>query len=329
MHNPKAGDARHGKKELMKALADAGHHAIYQSTKENDWKKALKKETDLIVAAGGDGTVGKVAAKLIDTGIPLSVLPLGTANNLARSLGFTVSPDEIIEQLEKGHKQAFDVGKARWPRGKRYVFEGVGAGLLADYVAIADEKEKKRNKKTKNASKEQELIRHVTLLRRMLHDYPVQKWKIEIDGKSITDRYILWEAMNIRSVGPGLYLAPWAATKDGEFDFVGVREEDRALLLEHLDARLAGKKSKFPLPMRKFRDLRIIWEKGPIHLDDEPWPGKNGKRKRSVKIKVTVKPSALVILRPLRNSNHQSGICKTRPSGRTRRPEEARMLVNS
>jgi diacylglycerol kinase (ATP) len=301
MHNPKAGDAKHGKKQLMRALADAGHHATYQSTKEKGWKKALKKETDLVVAAGGDGTVAKVAARLVDTGIPLSVLPLGTANNLARSLGFNGSSEEIIARLEKGEKHALDIGIAQLPRDEqRYVFEGVGAGLLADYVASADGNEKKKKRKT---SKEQELTRHVSLLRRMLHDYPAQKWKIDIDGENITDRYILWEAMNIRSVGPGLYLAPWAATKDGEFDFVCVREEDRKLLLEHLDARLAGKKSKFPLPMRKFRALTIVWEKAPIHLDDEPWPGKEEKRKNAAEIKVTVKPSALVIWRPRGHAN--------------------------
>jgi hypothetical protein len=39
MHNPKAGDAEHGRKQLMAALAEAGHHAIYQSTKERGFKK--------------------------------------------------------------------------------------------------------------------------------------------------------------------------------------------------------------------------------------------------------------------------------------------------
>jgi hypothetical protein len=43
MHNPKAGEAEHGKKELMAALAKAGHHATYQSMKKSDYKKALKK----------------------------------------------------------------------------------------------------------------------------------------------------------------------------------------------------------------------------------------------------------------------------------------------
>ena len=49
MHNPKAGDAEHGKKQLMAALAKAGHHATYQSTKKKDYKKALENPTDLVL----------------------------------------------------------------------------------------------------------------------------------------------------------------------------------------------------------------------------------------------------------------------------------------
>src|SRR6266478_1112511 len=133
IHNPKAGRDNHSKKDLMAALAKARHHAIYQST-ENDYKKALKKPTDLVLVAGGDGTVGKVGRELIDSGVPLSVLPLGTANNLARSLGFIGSADQIIAGLEGGKKRSFDIGVARGPWGKRYFFESVGGGLLADYL---------------------------------------------------------------------------------------------------------------------------------------------------------------------------------------------------
>jgi Sphingosine kinase and enzymes related to eukaryotic diacylglycerol kinase len=75
MHNPKAGDAEHGRKQLMAALAEAGHEATYQSTKKSDYKKALKKPADLVLAAGGDGTVVKVGRRLIDTGIPMRSTP--------------------------------------------------------------------------------------------------------------------------------------------------------------------------------------------------------------------------------------------------------------
>src|SRR5437763_16365258 len=102
MHNPKAGDAEHGEKQLMTVLAKAGHHATYQSTKKTDYKKALKKSTDLVLAAGGDGTVWKIGCRLIDSGIPLAVLPLGTPNNLARSPGFITSPEAITRRRERG-----------------------------------------------------------------------------------------------------------------------------------------------------------------------------------------------------------------------------------
>jgi diacylglycerol kinase (ATP) len=296
IHNPKAGDAEHGEKQLMAALAKAGHHATYQSTKEPGLKKALAQPTDLVLAAGGDGTVAKVAFRLIDSGIPLSVLPLGTANNLARALGFIASPEEIIARLEGGKKQLFDVGLATGPWGERYFFEGVGGGLLADYVRAA-KKEEKQNGKTEKLSKEQEMARHGALLRRMLHDYPARQWKIKIDGQDISGRFILWEAMNIRSVGPALHLAPSAETRDGRFDFVCARTADRAVLPEHFDARVAGKKSKSPLPTRRFRELRIVWRGSTIHLDDELWRNKKNK-KSSEEIKITVKPSGLIVLHP-------------------------------
>jgi diacylglycerol kinase (ATP) len=297
IHNPKAGDAKHGKRQLTAALAKAGHHATYQSTKEPGLKKALKEPADLVLAAGGDGTTAKVASRLVDSGIPLSVLPLGTANNLARALGFVASPEEIIARLEGGKKQVFDVGLATGPWGERYFFEAAGGGLLADYVHAA-KKEQKKNEKAEKLSKEQQMARHGALLRRMLHDYPVRQWTIKIDGKDISDRYILWEAMNIRSVGPALHLAPRAATRDGRSDFVCARAADRALLMEHFDARVAGKKSKSPLPTRRFRELRIAWKGSTIHFDDKLWPDKKQSRKSSSEIKIIVKPSALIILQP-------------------------------
>jgi diacylglycerol kinase family enzyme len=298
MHNPKAGDARHDKKTLLNALAKAGHTVTYQSTRKDNYKKVLNKPTDLVLAAGGDGTVAKVACELIETGIPLAVLPLGTANNLARTLGFLASHGEIIERLEGGKKRVVDVGVARGPWGKRYFFEGTGAGLLADYLQHARKKEKKKEK-TKTMSKEQELTKHVSMLRQILHDHPAGKWKIEIDNEDVSDRYILWEAMNIRSVGPALYLAPRATTKDGQFEFVSVREHERELFMEHLAARLADKKSKFRLPTRKFRQLRTVWTGSTIHLDGKSWPAKNQKPGRFRKIEINVKPSALIIWQPV------------------------------
>jgi hypothetical protein len=80
--------------------------------------------------------------------------------------------------------------------------------------------------------------------------------------------------MNIRSVGPLLYLASQAATKDGQLDFVCAREDDRSLLVEYLDPRLAGRKAKFPLPVRRFRRLKLVWKNSTLHFDSKIWPRK-------------------------------------------------------
>jgi len=290
IHNPKAGDRKHSQKQLMASLTRCGHQAFYQSIKERGWKKAFKKPVDLVIAAGGDGTVHKTAWQLIGTGIPLAILPLGTANNLARSLGFTESVDEILQSLHCGKGRPFDIGVARRSSRTEYFLEAAGGGLFADYFPAAMANEQK------GASPEEELTAHLSLLRQLSLDYPARPWKISIDGKDISGRYILWGAMNIRSAGPALHLVPKAKTDDGELDFVVVRENEREIFIKHVDAHLAGRKARVPLTPHKFRELVISSLPGAMHLDGEEWPKNytSSKPQRSA-AKITVKPGALLI----------------------------------
>lgn len=289
VHNPKAGREEHEGEALIAALEKAGHQPTYQSSKKKGLAKALQKEPDLVLAAGGDGTVGKVARRLIGRKIPLSLLPLGTANNLARTLGFRGPVEKLIAQLKDGESSRFDVGVARGPWGKRYFFEAMGAGLFADYLLDPLETEKDET------SRATEIKRHVQELQDWLRNHPARTWKISLDGEDVSGRYLLWQAMNIRSVGPVLALAPDAKTDDGKFDFVSVREADRPLLLEHLEARLAGKERKFTLPTKRFKRMRISWKKSALHFDDEIWPTEKEDHPLPCEIKLSVKASALRI----------------------------------
>jgi diacylglycerol kinase (ATP) len=295
VHNPKAGSGKHQGEDLIKALKRAGHKAIYQSSKKKGITKALKKTINLVLVAGGDGTVSKIACRLVSmkSKIPLSVLPLGTANNFARSLGFCLSQDELIEQLGAGECESFDVGLARGPWGERYFFEGAGAGLFADYLQAP----KENARKEKTGSKAEKMRHHIWELHRRLKNYRAREWGMALDGEDVSGPYLVWHAMNLRSVGPVLTLAPDAKTNDGAFDFVGAQEKDRSVLLEYFEARAAGKRRKLPLSVKCFRRMRLRWNKSPLHFDDEVWSVKKEKRSRSRDIEILVKDSALRIWR--------------------------------
>jgi diacylglycerol kinase (ATP) len=292
IHNPKAGDGKHGKKQLMASLTRYGHHALYQSIKERGWKKVLKKPVDLVIAAGGDGTVQKTAWEIMGSDVPLAIFPLGTANNLARSFGFTASIHEIAQSLDCAKRAPFDIGVGRNGSQCRYFLEAAGGGLFADYFPAAAARKKER------ASAEEELAAHVSFLRDLALDYPARHWKMNIDGEHISGRFILWGAMNIRSAGPALHLASAAATDDGRLDFVAVREEDRDLIVKYLDARLAGRKADVALKPRRFRQLKITGRHRAMHLDGKAWPTRKENANRRRTVEIPVKSAALIIWRP-------------------------------
>lgn len=290
IHNPKAGDGKHSKKQLIAMLTRDGHQISYQSIKERGWKKAFKKPVDLVVAAGGDGTVHKTAWQIMDSGIPFAILPLGTANNLARSLGFTAPVGELLQSLHCGKTQPFDVGVARGSSRPQYFLEAAGGGLFADYFTVAEGNEQK------GASPKEQLKADLSLLPGLAADYPAHHWKMSIDGENVSGVYLFWGAMNIRSAGPALRLAPKASTGDGRLDFVAVREREREAFLKYLEAHLAGERKRLPLTPRRFRELKITSSPGAIHLDGKQWPSRksNNETSRSA-VEITVKPGALII----------------------------------
>src|SRR5689334_5300318 len=99
LHNPTAGNEDHSKEELISLLEENGYDCRYSSMKK-DWKR-LDEQVDFIVAAGGDGTIRKITKELLERKLsekiwPIAPLPLGTANNVAQTLGINGSTEDII-----------------------------------------------------------------------------------------------------------------------------------------------------------------------------------------------------------------------------------------
>jgi YegS/Rv2252/BmrU family lipid kinase len=66
---------------------------------------------DLVVLGGGDGTLNAAAPALVETGLPLGILPLGTANDLARTLGLPADPVAAASVIVAGQTRAVDLGE--------------------------------------------------------------------------------------------------------------------------------------------------------------------------------------------------------------------------
>lgn len=69
-------------------------------------------EPDLLIVGGGDGTIGCAAARVAGTGVVLGVLPLGTANDFARTLEMPTDPAAAVQQILDGHVVDVDLGRA-------------------------------------------------------------------------------------------------------------------------------------------------------------------------------------------------------------------------
>ncbi|NEA36703.1 diacylglycerol kinase family protein [Streptomyces sp. SID13031] len=100
-------------------------------------KKAAAEGVDLVVVAGGDGTVRVVCAELAGSGIPIAVLPAGTGNLLARNLGISLDLEAALAELLDGREQRIDSVKIQGDQldSDRFV---VMAGLGLDAAIIAD-----------------------------------------------------------------------------------------------------------------------------------------------------------------------------------------------
>src|SRR5690349_21678574 len=273
IHNPGAGGTeREDAAKLVALLAHEGHQVLYQSSKEKGWKAALEEPADAIAVAGGDGIVGRVAKRMAGRGIPVALLPAGTANNIARTLGLAGRPwEELVRGWAGGRIVSLDIGTATGPWGERKVMEGVGAGLFAAAIEAA------------GASNTLESLPHadakvsytLQLLKERLERARPVAIEAQVDGADVSGEYLLFEAMLIPYIGPNLFLAPDSKPGNGSFELVVVRENERDRLREYL-AHWQNGKARIPvLPSRHGARLRMTWRGLHLHLDDKRWPKKD------------------------------------------------------
>lgn len=303
IHNPGSGEKALTGPDLITAVRQAGHEAAYGSTTDQPAvAKLLADPGDLVVIVGGDGTMRNVATRLIGRDVPVTLIPTGTANNIGRTLGITGEARDLIAGWNAGHLTAFDTGIVRGSSQPCPLVEGMGFGPIAVTIAALSPLTDAEASAEWTAD---EVRRDLKVLREVLADYPVHECRVTLDGHDLSGDYILVEAMNIRSVGPNVVLAPDADVSDGLFDLVLLSDVHREALRDYLTARLEGAHPTMRVPVHRGRHVELSWKGSRVHIDDEVWPnerdassGRVWSRKDRVELEVLMNPSALQVLVP-------------------------------
>ena len=189
-----------------------------------------RKDYDLIIAAGGDGTVNEVVNGMLrgKIDLPLAILPAGTVNDFAGSLEIPANPFEFAAMLRDFHTRKVDVGKA----GDRYFLNVAAGGLLTDIAY-------------KVPSNVKTAIGRLAYLLEGARDFPANIYKsIPISLTAEEGQYegdaFLFLISNSSSVGGFRKIMPSADSCDGLLDVLVISKLDLGNLLPLFGKLLIG-----------------------------------------------------------------------------------------
>lgn len=272
IHNPTAGDGNHSSGDLKRKIKSAGYKLKYYSTDFPGWEKFTEEKAEVIFVAGGDGTVQKLAKELLRAGgatqkTPVQLIPLGTANNIAVTLGVNEKTEELLNYI---NKVGLDIGKVNGAGEAEFFIEGIGFGIFPRLVKVMEViEESEGNLGTPGEA----LQRSLKELLKIVNEYKAQEAIVIADNEEITGRFLLVELMNIRFIGPNFELAPNAETGDGQFELVLIPEENREDLKKYIFELLQDNNSENRLEefalLRKVSAVRMKWDGQDVHVDDE------------------------------------------------------------
>ncbi len=265
VQSPGAGDEDVTGDELRDVIRRAGHTVDYRCLEDDGWDADLGAGHDLVVAAGGDGTVRQVFTALVARPCLATVVALGTANNVARTLRIPVDePLQWVADWPQAVTSTYDIPTIASARTSRPVIEGVGSGLFARLLETAE-----REGNDEDVGDEDVWVR----FQRIVRGAPVEDWALQVDGLDLSAPYLGVQVMNIRETGARVAIAPRADPGDGMVDVVAIRPGDRQALLRYGARRRRDDDAELPgLELHRARRVVLECPGGcPVAVDDLPW----------------------------------------------------------
>ncbi len=212
-------------------------------------KKAVKDGYRLVIAMGGDGTIEAVARGLVGSKTRLGIIPTGTYNNVAKSLGIPETLNEACALIEEGPQRKLDVGQAKGKKGgKFYFFEMTVSGLTAALYPDG---------KTLNKPDAKDRLAHLKDVVETLIHYQTPKFMLKLDGEShIEAESLLVSAANTPVFGMSFMIAPHASLRDGLMDVCLYPNFSKSELIAYF-ARIANAGSSEDGRVQRYRARKV------------------------------------------------------------------------
>ena len=273
VHNVTAGDREFEPDDLAGLLRAEGHEVSEFGKRKRDVERAVASHPDVLAVAGGDGTVAKAVAAVGDFRLPLLVLPTGTANNIARTLGLVRPVPTIVRDLGSARSAFLDIGYASAPWGEKPFVESAGLGFIAAMLRGERSVRARIGQFVRMTGRptERRVRSAARAIARLVERHRARYYEVHSGDEDLSGEYLAVEVMNIREIGPNLPLAPYAEPGDGLLDLVLVEPGSRAALADYV-ASLGASAERPPAISRSVRSAEICWPLDDGHLDDKPWP---------------------------------------------------------
>ena len=286
--NPIAG-FRRDKQFIIERLEQLAKDAVVviEKTTGRGHAKLLAEDAardgfDTVVAVGGDGTVNEVASGLVGTDSALAIIPRGSGNGLARSLGIPLNPEGALRLLTNGQRRRIDAGRA----AHRHFFVVTGVGFDASVGKQFD------------GTYWRGPLPYFYLGIKELITYKPPTLQLRFEKQILTLQPFLITVANTCQYGNGAMIAPHARCDDGQLDICVVNSFNRLSILRHLPNLFNGTIDRMP-SLRYYRSAEIVIEgDGPLlfHVDGEPNVTEGA-------LHISVLPQALQVIVPKNRNN--------------------------
>ena len=273
IHNRNAGAGVYSTDDLVGFFRDLGDEVHAFEDDDADVARAMDQGPDVLVVAGGVGTVARIAIALCDSDVPMFIAPTGTSNNIARALGVDGTIPTLVARFAHAQLSRLDIGRIQILSREESFVEAVGVGLIG---AMLDHAAKPRVRLTGWISGMMSRARvhqdgAARRVARLVRREPVRPLHILADGDDISGEFVGVEITNIAAIGPRIVLAPAADPGDGWLDLVLVRESDRAAFADYVESG-DDRAGRPPALHRRVRRVEVTWPGPASHVDDELWP---------------------------------------------------------